>query len=440
MSKEDEKKLEKMLADYEKSYPDAGRNFRTLIDETPSLKTNLLDAIAKGNLEKLGPMPAGSPAGALGTYSPNDKAIFLPEALLARTDKDPVLGNTMRMVLTHESEHAINKQAIEKSGKDFIVALEAVAKGPGPHDYTAALKAKGDADRLREATDQIGGFNAVAAHVRKQNPTATPQQLCAKLYASSPEMAPYFDVGGKVPNLTYTPKAGLTLDKEGQLAKTPANIEAMAKHFYDARPYQQVYGVNGLRTALAVESVQQAKDAAADPKYVAPEVRFNLKELGLDKLGIVFGPGIKDTSPTVAPTTSPSKPAGGSHYLEMPRPAPETPLQKQAGAALEGLGTQGIADPSQRQAAAAAIAAKAQADGLERIDSIVASRDGKGLIAVQGDPATDHARTSYMDRNQAAQQPLEQSLKTMHECAHSHGHAHAPQAQEPEKSQAASVR
>ncbi|HEY1137851.1 MAG TPA: XVIPCD domain-containing protein [Xanthomonadaceae bacterium] len=433
MSKEDEKKLEAMLVAYETTYPAAGKNFRTMIGETPSLKTNLLDAIAKGNLEKLGPMPAGSPAGAMGTYSANDKAIFLPETLLAKTDKDPVLANTMRMIMTHESEHAINKQAMEKSHKDFITSLEAVAKGPAPHDYTAALKAKGDADRLREATDQVGGFNAVAAHVRKQNPTATPAQLNAKLFASSPEMEPYFDVGGKAPNLTYTPKAGLTLDKEGQLARTPANIEAMGKHFYDARPYQQIYGVNGLKVALAVEGMQQAKDAAADPKYVAPEVRFNLKELGLDKVGIVFGPGIKDTSPTVAPSTAPSKPVEGSHYLEMPRPAPETPLQKQAGAALDGLGAQGIADPVQRQAAAAAIAVKAQADGLERIDSIVASRDGKGLIAVQGDPTTDHAKTSYIDRNQAAQQPLEQSQKALHDCAH--GHSHAPTA-EPEKPQA----
>jgi hypothetical protein len=84
----------------------------------------------------------------------------------------------------------------------------------------------------------------------------------------------------------------------------------------------------------------------------------------------------------------------------------------------------------QRQAAAAAIAAKAQTDGLERIDSIVASRDGKGLIAVQGDPTTDHARTSYMDRNQAAQQPLEQSQKALHECAHSHAHAPEPTQQQ----------
>ena len=432
MSKEDEKKLEAMLADYEKTYPAAGKNFRTLIDETPALKTNLLDAIAKGNLEKFGPLPAGLPAAVPAAYSANDKTVVVNETLLERAGKDPVLANTMRMIMTHESEHAINKQAIEKSGKDFITALEGVAKGPSPHDYTSVIKAKVSEDRLREATDQIGGFNAIAAHVRKQNPTATPAQLNAKLFASSPEMEPYFDVAGKAPNLTYTPKAGLTLDKEGQLAKTPANVEAMAKHFFDARPYPQYYGMNGVKAAIAVESAQQAKDRAADPKYVAPEIRFNLKELALDKEGIVFGPGIKDTSPSVAPP----KPGGTkSPYFEIERPAPETPLQKQAGAALDGLGAQGIADPTQRQAAVAAIAAKAQVDGLERIDAIVASRDGKGLIAVQGDPATDHAKTSYIDRNQAAQQPLEQSLKSLHDCGHAH--SHAAQAPEPEKQQAA---
>ena len=50
MSKADEKKLEQMLVDFEKSHPDAGKNFRTLIGETPALKANLLEAIGKGNL------------------------------------------------------------------------------------------------------------------------------------------------------------------------------------------------------------------------------------------------------------------------------------------------------------------------------------------------------------------------------------------------------
>lgn len=96
----------------------------------------------------------------------------------------------------------------------------------------------------------------------------------------------------------------------------------------------------------------------------------------------------------------------------MPQAAPDLPLHRQANAALERLGDQGV-DPSQRHGAAAAIAAQAHADGLDRIDSILASRDGKGLIAMQGDPATDYAKHSYIDREQAMQQPLEQSLKVL---------------------------
>jgi hypothetical protein len=424
MSKADEKKLEQMLVDFEKAHPDAGKNFRTLLGETPALKANLLEAIGKGNLDKIGPMPAGAPAGALGVYNANDKSMGLPIALLDVADKDKKLGNTMRMVLTHESEHAVNKQAIEKAGADFKTKLEAVAKGPSPHDYTAVLKERGDSQRLREATDQIGGFNAVAAHVRKENPKATPAQLYEKLYNSSPEMTPYFDVGGAPPKQTYTPKAGLTLGKDGLLAETPANIEAMGKHFYDARSYRQIYGTQALQAAINVEAKEQAADRAADPKYVPPEVRVNLKELGLD--GVVRfppGAGITDTSPKPPPVVPPRSPITPSEESHTPghgeprgtRPAETAPaLYLQSVNALEKLGPDaGIKGRDELGNVAAAMASKAQNDGLRQIDAVVASNDGKGLIAVQGDPGSAHAKSSYIDRADAAQQPMAQSLSQL---------------------------
>ena len=432
MSKADEKKLEQMLVDFEKSHPDAGKNFRTLIGETPALKANLLEAIGKGNLEKIGPMPAGAPAAALGVYNANDKSMGLPIALLDVADKDKKLGNTLRMVLAHESEHAVNKQAIEKAGADFKTKLEAVAKSPSPHDYTAVLKERGDSLRLREATDQIGGFNAVAAHVRKENPKATPAQLYEKLYNSSPEMEPYFDVGGTPPKQTYAPKAGLTLGKNGLLAETPANIEAMAKHFYDARPYRQIYGVDALKAAMGVEAREQAADRAADPKYVPPEVRVNLKELGLDKV-VRFPPGagITDTSPKPPPVVPPKSPITPFEEPHSPgrseprgmRPAETAPaLYLQSVNALEKLGSDaGIKSRDELGNVAAAMASKAQSDGLRQIDVVVASNDGKGLIAVQGDPGSAHAKSSYMDRADAAQQSMPRSLSQLekHEPAQS---------------------
>ena len=408
MSKADEKKLEQMLVDFEKAHPDAGKNFRTLLGETPALKANLLEAIGKGNLDKIEQIPAGAPAGAIGAYSAADKAMLLPTALLDVADKDKKLANTMRMVLTHESEHAVNKQAIEKADKAFEAKLTAIAKGPSPHDYTKVISEKDKSDRLREATDQIGGFNAVAAHVHKENPKATPGQLYEKLANASPEMAPYFDISGTPPKQTYAPKAGLTLGKDGQLAENPKNIEAMGKYFYDARPYRQIYGIEAVQAAIGVESKVQAAAAAADPKYIAPEIRFNLKELGLDGVGIKFGPGITDTSPLPPPKMPMFLPDMMCSFGMVPE------LYLQSVDALEKLGPgAGIKGRDELGNVAAAMASKAQSDGLRQIDAVVASNDGKGLIAIQGDPGSAHAKNSYIDRADAAQQPMAQSLSQL---------------------------
>lgn len=408
MATKDEKKLEALIADFEKGNPAAAKNFRDLVNDTPTLKANLLDAIHKGNLDKIGPLPAGLPAGVLGGYDPTTKSMVLPVGILDLIDKDAQLSNTMRMVVTHESAHAVNKQSIEKADKAFDASLEKIAKGPSPHDYTNVIKTHNASERLREATDQIGGFNALAAHVRKQNPSAKPGELYEKLYHSSDQMEQYFDVSGTPPKQTFAPKAGLTVDKEGHIAPTKANVEAMAKHFYDANGYQQIYGVRALQRAVDVEGAAQSAAAAKDPKYTPPEVRVNLKELGLDgKVAFPPGSGITDTSPKPAAPKAPVSPIEGA----APRAA-EPALYLQSVSALEKLGgdTAALGNREQFNAVAAAMAVKAQHDGLDRVDAVLASRDGKGLIAVQGDPSTPQAKTSYLDKAAAAEQPLEQNL------------------------------
>ena len=420
MSKADEKKLEQMLVDFERAHPDAGKNFRTLVGETPALKANLLEAIGRGNLEKIEQLPANAPPGALGAYSAADKSMLLPTNLLDVADKDKKLGNTMRMVLTHESEHAVNKQAIEKADRTFEDNVTKIAKGPSPHDYTKVLKDFGDSQRVREATDQIGGFNAVAAHVRKENPTAAPAQLYEKLSNSSPEMAPYFDVTGTPPKQTYAPKAGLTLGKDGQLAENPKNIEAMAKHFYDARPYRQIYGVEALQTAMQVEFKEQAADRAADPKYKAPEVRVNLKELGLDgAVRIPPGIGITDTSPYIGLEGAKAAPKTLGVPLESTpgaapaSAAPETrhPLYQQSFAGLEKLSLEsGIVGHQALDTAASAMAVKANKDGLREINSVVESTHREGFFAIQGEQRSELAMVSYLSKVEAKEPPSVQDL------------------------------
>jgi hypothetical protein len=63
--------------------------------------------------------------------------------------------------------------------------------------------------------------------------------------------------------------------------------------------------------------------------------------------------------------------------------------------------------------AAAAIAADARLSGLTRIDLVVLSSDGSGLIAVQGDPQSESARRTYLAYDQATTRSIELSSRML---------------------------
>ncbi|WP_226470236.1 peptidoglycan-binding domain-containing protein [Luteimonas panaciterrae] len=89
------------------------------------------------------------------------------------------------------------------------------------------------------------------------------------------------------------------------------------------------------------------------------------------------------------------------------------PMYQQALQQLEKLGPQaGLANPEDRQRAAAAIAFEAKVGGMSRIDEIVPSTNGRGVIAVQNNPNNaEDVNRAYVDKATAAQQPLAQSLQ-----------------------------
>lgn len=96
-----------------------------------------------------------------------------------------------------------------------------------------------------------------------------------------------------------------------------------------------------------------------------------------------------------------------------PQPPPDHPLYRQAYDGLRQLDPQKIGLHSEQdyRNAAGALAAGAHTGGLQRIDHVLANRDGSGLFAVQGslhDPA--HHRI-HVDTAKAALQPLAQSLQ-----------------------------
>lgn len=91
----------------------------------------------------------------------------------------------------------------------------------------------------------------------------------------------------------------------------------------------------------------------------------------------------------------------------------DNPMYQQALQQLEKLGPQaGLANPEDRQRAAAAIAFEAKVGGMSRIDEIVPSTNGRGVIAVQNNPSNaEDVNRAYVDKTTAAQQPLAQSLQ-----------------------------
>lgn len=61
--------------------------------------------------------------------------------------------------------------------------------------------------------------------------------------------------------------------------------------------------------------------------------------------------------------------------------------------------------------AAGTLAFEARVSGLSRIDHVVANRDGSGLFAIQGRMNDPTHHRIYVDRAQAAAQPLEHSTQ-----------------------------
>jgi hypothetical protein len=402
-----ETKLEKILSDFEKAHDTKtdtpGKNLRALLDQSPDLKARILDSVQKGHLEKFDLLPAGANAG--GTYSPDTKTIELPGDYLKKAGKDKAAAAELVFVMGHEIQHSFNSTVSDKATDAFVKDVDKIAKGPGPHDYTNAVKTLIQNYREDEAGAHIGGFNAIASQVMKDNPKAGLKEL----YNAHPgRMEDFIERGGKAPTFTYALKPGLTLEADNTLKSSPENVKAMGKHYFDQPPssarlgakgnqdYPNYYGEWALNVINDAEKQALADAKKADPKAVAPEVKIDLKSIGLDKS--LMDTGLKFTD------SSPKKPI-------VEAPAPEPALYRQAEAALkkvDGLGLQG----EELRNVVAATALLAQTSGMERIDGALLGKNGQ-LFAYQGNPASESADRVAVNVAQAKQQPADQSLATM---------------------------
>ncbi len=403
-----ETKLEKILTDFETANDSGtvtpGKNLRELLDKSPDLKARILDSVSKGHLEKFDVLPSGANAG--GTYSADTKTIELPLDDLKKANTNKTSASELVFVMGHEIQHSFNSTVADKATDDFVKDVDRISKIPGAHDYTASVKTLIQANREDEAGAHIGGFNAIASQVLKDKPSAGLKDI----YNAYPgRMEDFIDRSGSAPTFTYALKPGLTIESDMTIKDSPANVAAMGKHYFDQPPssarlgthgnqdYPNYYGEWAVNVINDAEKQALANAKVTNPSAVAPEVKLNMKELGLDKALIDTTLTFTDTSPRRAPVTA--------------APPAEPALYRQAEEALKNVDGLGLKGEELRNVAAAT-ALQAQNSGMERIDGAVLGKNGQ-VFAYQGDPASESADRIAVNVAQAKQQPADQSLATM---------------------------
>lgn len=293
-------KLDAMLTDFEKrtatdpNHP--GQNLRNLLNHSPDLKARFLDSAGHDHLRRFDVLPANAHAG--GTYNPDTKSMELPQSYLDSSRTSKSARAELVFVMGHEIQHSFNSTVTADATTKFVNDVNNKATGPAPHDYTAAIDTLIQTNRRDEASANLGGFNALASQIQKDNPKATLKDFYE---ASHFRMQDFIDRSGTKPHYTYTLKPDLTLDKDKNghtvmhLSASKENVEAMGKHYFDKtlippnglgpkgdQNYHNYYGEWALNYVDAVEKSVQANHSS-DPKYVAPKVEVDLQKIGLDK-------------------------------------------------------------------------------------------------------------------------------------------------------------
>ena len=209
--------LEDMLRGFEAEYdarnPNLSRNLRDLIERSPSLKSDLQQSIADGNLKEIRIFESNANnTGA--EYSRKRQSIQIPESDLLQYRTSRHYDEEMIFKLGHEMRHAMDRANATRGNDRFNNEVWRISESAGTrHDYTTVVADFIDENRQRESYAHIGGFNAISSMARMQNPDATLKDI----YEAYPaRMADFIEVAG-VRGKSFSLKEGLTLDANMQM-------------------------------------------------------------------------------------------------------------------------------------------------------------------------------------------------------------------------------
>ena len=429
---------------------DQVNNLRAVISHSPVLAAQVDAAISAGHLQHFELQPAGEHAG--GTYHGDTKTIELPSAGLSTPAGNGRLDTAeLTFVLGHEIQHGFNHQATSDAYEAFEDDLERVVAGRTGHDYTPAIATVLAANRRDEATANIEGWNALVSQIRTEDPNATLKEL----YDASPRAKDFVRmVPG--PPASYAAHTDLTLNADLSMTATPANIEGMARHYFDQgvsaklghhgnSDYQNLYGAYAVARACQYEAANPPPDGIS--RMEINMQRLGLQEGLLEQNGLYLGEGTPPRQPYFDTSSAPST----LHYFDhtegshvhvpiaarssanavipaVPRDQDASPLAPDADrdlheqirnkvAGLDAANGRSFDQHSERLSASLLVLARE--NGLDRVDHVVLSRQtadaagAQNVFVVKGaldDPASVRAS---MATTEAAQRPVRDSLDSL---------------------------
>lgn len=410
---EEQKQFDRMLDDYRqgdtRGHKDMAKGIEQIMSLSPDLKARTLETIRDGHLRSYSDQAVNGAGSA--SYQVSDGSI----RVAPRFDGyDHTYMETMFM-LGHETEHARSMKGVNYGVTRLAPEIERIARsdGPGPRDYTDAVNAFAERTRAEEGRAHIGGFNAIASYViNDRHPK--PEHLLRELYETHPaRMGDFIEKTSVGVPATYALKPGLALGPDGLMPYSAQNIDAMKVYYADkaqlGAPHMN-YRQDSIQFATdMIRSTERvmAESEMVNRDYIIDPVRLQAHPaLGLPENGRLQAKGeievvkldLGDLGPLVVgkPLVEPSVASSSSAPVSLVPGADDHPLFAQALTKVAELDARDhLGTPQEVRNLAAALAVSAQEHGLQRIDSVSHSLDGKGLIGTQGEG--DLARSARVE-------------------------------------------
>lgn len=458
---------------------------RHAIESSPELRQNLLTAIGEGQLERF---EKSTSPGAGATYSPITRAMSIPNPDAGHPmELVFTLGHETQHALdAHDATHLQGTflpavDAISRSAErphDYTDPLRGLIESSRESEARAEI---GGFNAVISAMRQAG-MSVDAADLARTMPTwsedfLTPRPGDPQGYAwrgltrNADGTLPFSDANVDAMKVNYADALPGTFGPNGlldyrhqallnglefiQVAEKLRYAEGMRTQ--DAPPSPDAMALRSTDDAIASIPVTDPSKPPQREAAVVTHYHVDFEALGANRALLNFPAdgmiGVKDPAVLGVPPFRLDHPdfvvdrAQALRNLGLPPdrerpqwvgppppppvPVPETlpehPLYRQASDGLTRSGPlAALSGPDRHADAAAAIALSAAEQGMTRIDHVLPSRDGNGLILVQGeDPAAPHAKRARVEIADLA--PAEQSLERL-------GAQKQTQAFEPERS------